>query len=104
MDFDGSVYPDLEHLPKMKTDAERGEYVARICGAWDYGVLPNDATFRLLSTWRDVFEKYPITDSPAYQAFRKIFGWPAGEGRIFRAKYQIIDAREGRTDPCDRMI
>lgn len=105
MNLDGSVYPDLEEPPSdLPTDEDKADYVARICGAWDHGVLPDRRTFELLSGWREIFERFPITDSPAFHAFCERFGWPHGTGRIFRAQYEILDAREGRTDPCQGMI
>lgn len=105
MELDASVYPDREPPASFDGDEERADYVARICGAWDFGVLPDEATFELFAQWRDCFDRFPIEGSPAYHAFRQIFGWPKnGEARIFRAKYEKLDAREGRTDPCDHLI
>lgn len=105
MYIDGSVYPDLDKVPtELVTDEEKADYVARVCGAWDFGVMPARATFDLFSGWRHIFERFPIKNSPAYHAFCAKFGWPHGEGRLFRAKYEAIDEREGRTDPCADMI
>lgn len=105
MKIDTSVYPDRDSVPTvLKTDQEKADYVARICAAWDFGILPDRETFAVLAGWREVFEKFPIRDSPAYHAFCHRFGWPSGAGRILRAGYEVLDAREGRSDPCSGLI
>ena len=98
--LDPSVYPDREVPSALSSDADRADYLSRICAAWDYGIVPLPATFAMLSGWRRIFDAYPIDDSPAYQAFRAYFGWPHMPGRIFKARYEIADDYEGRTDPC----
>jgi hypothetical protein len=97
---DASVYPDRDRPPSLETDEEKADYVARICAAWDFGIVPDRETIALLANWRAIFERFPLTDSPAYHALCARFGWPHGHGRIFKARYEIADAREGRTDPC----
>jgi hypothetical protein len=88
-----------EAARSLDTAEARADFVHRICGAWDYGVVPTRETFEMLSGWREVFERFPIRDSPAFHAFCERFGWPHGHGRITRARYEVLDAREGRTDP-----
>ncbi|WP_156427154.1 hypothetical protein [Leptolyngbya sp. NIES-2104] len=56
------------------TIADQADYVARICGAWDFGIIPTPETFLLFSTWREVFDGFPLLHSPAYAAFRSGFG------------------------------
>ena len=105
MNLDGSVYPDLDAVPDdLTTDGDKADYVARICGAWDFGILPERETFNLFASWRSIFEKFPIEDSPAYHAFCQRYGWPHGVGRIFKAQYEILDAREGRKDQYQDVV
>ena len=105
--IDGSVYPDLdEPLTVLTTPEEQADYVARICGAWDFGIMPEQETFQLFRGWRAVFDRFPLMHSPAYAAFRDLFGWPPIPGMsVLRADYEEIDARNGRErDPCEGMI
>jgi hypothetical protein len=105
MNLDGSVYPDLDEPPEdLPTDEDKADYLSRVCAAWDHGVMPDRSTFELFRGWRTIFERFPVSDSPSFHAFCQRFGWPHGEGRVFRAKYEILDQREGRVDPCADMI
>ncbi len=97
-----SLFPDAEQLPEtLETDADRADYVARVCGAWDFDIVPTLETFLLLREWRDVFDRFPISGSPSYAAFRSIYGWPAIDGgRVQIARYERLDARaRDATDP-----
>jgi hypothetical protein len=96
--LDYSVYPDLENPPTtLATDADRADYVARICGAWDFDIVPTRETFALFATWRTVFDRFPLVDSPAYAAFRVLYGWPrVSGGHVLQADYERID---GTGDP-----
>jgi hypothetical protein len=101
--LDHSVYPDLDHPPdELLTAEDKADYVARVCGAWDFDIVPTRETFALLSEWREVFDKFPLPHSPAYAAFRTIFGWPAISGSVLEADYERVDRRQGRPfpDPC----
>ena len=49
--LDTSVYPDLDGTPdSLETDESRADYVARIRGAWDYGIIPTEETFALFAS------------------------------------------------------
>jgi hypothetical protein len=106
MHIDYSVYPDLDLPPtELTAPADRADYVHRICAAWDFGIVPDSQTFDLFSGWRDVFDRYPLPASPSYHAFRSWFGWPAlDKARIFETYAERLDRREGRTDPCWKMM
>jgi len=94
LDLDLSVYPDLDAPPAtLVTAVERADYVARICGAWDFDIVPTQATFALFATWRDVFDQFPLLDSAAYAAFRTLLGWPRlPGGLLLQADYERLDA------------
>ncbi|TAM73279.1 hypothetical protein EPN44_14205 [bacterium] len=99
--IDYSVYPDLDRLPDLVDDEERADYVARICGAWDFGIVPTRETFQLFGGWREVFDRFPLASSPAYHAFRSWWGWPlAAKGELVQAGFEREDALRGRFDPC----
>jgi hypothetical protein len=95
--IDYSVYPDLDDVPAFVCDADRADYVARICGAWDFGVVPTPATFEEFATWRPVFDRYPIATSPAYVAFRSWYAWePIEHVFLTQAAFERDDAQRGR--------
>ena len=61
-----SVFPELDTPPaRFETMAEKADYVARICGAWDFGIVPEAETFALFAGWHDVFDLCPLPHSPA---------------------------------------
>lgn len=101
MPLDHSVYPDLDRPPdELATLEARGDYLHRVCGSWDYGIVPEPQTLALLSQWKDVFDAFPVRHSAAYHALRRLFGWDPVPGHTLRATYEIYDLQEGRTDPC----
>ncbi|MDQ2680263.1 MAG: hypothetical protein M3Y21_04455 [Candidatus Eremiobacteraeota bacterium] len=103
-DIDYSVYPDEDAPASFDAPEDRADYIHRICSAWDFGVIPTAATFALFEGWRGAFDRFPVSGSPAYHAFRSWFGWPQVPGSILQARYERLDAREGRTDPCEGWI
>ncbi|MEA2689084.1 MAG: hypothetical protein QOD51_1691 [Candidatus Eremiobacteraeota bacterium] len=100
--IDHSAYPDTEHGDDFEDDYDRADYVHRICTAWDFGVPPEAYTVELFRGWRDVFDRFPIASSPAFHAFRATFRWPAVPPApcFSTAQWEILDALEGRDDPC----
>lgn len=98
--LDYSVYPDLEELPtRLDTLADKADYLARICGAWDFGMVPTPETFILFADWREVFDKFPLLHYPAYAAFRSWLGWPpVPGGSVLEANYEHFDDQEDRED------
>lgn len=96
--IDYSVYPDLDENPEISTPEDRADYVARICGAWDFGVMPTPETFDLFAEWREIFDRFPIGTSPAYHALLAWYGWPAKPGWILEAEYERSDRAAGRED------
>ena len=108
--IDHSVYPDLDHPPDdLPTMEDRADYVHRISTAWDFHIHPEPETFELFSTWKDVFDRYPVLTSIGYHAFRDCFGWepvaiPPGL-HFPEPLYMVLDRLEGRgDDPCTNMI
>lgn len=98
--IDGSVYPDLDRVPtELKTDSDRADYVHRVCGAWDHGIPPTDATVKLFSGWKRIFDDFPIAGSASYHAFRSLNGWEPVGADLMEAGFERSDRREGRTDP-----
>ena len=107
MTLDHSVYPDLAEPPtELVTDEQRLDYLERICSAFDFGIFPEESDWELFAAWKDLFDRFPLADSPGYHTFRQWFGWPP----VPRAKrpglpaWKIADLREGRIDPCEELV
>lgn len=88
---------------------DKADYVHRICSAWDFRILPDPETFDLFSTWKNLFDRFPLPLSPAYHAFRSWFHWepvPMPKGLRGPEPYHVhLDRLEGRPeDPCVNLI
>ena len=105
MELDYSLYPDRE-IPTYLTDAERAEYVERLCRQSDFGTPIASRFVVALRDWKDVFDRFPILDSPAYHAIRAYFRWeritPRYKNTGWKPKWELQDIREGR--PPDRAM
>lgn len=104
MNLDPSVYPDLEEPPlELSSDAEMADYVQRVCTAWDFGIPPMPETVTLFSGWKDIFDRFALSHSPGYHAFRDMFRWEAVPRTEWfgECAWEKQDALEDRTDPCD---
>jgi|SRR5947209_6585595 len=90
----------------LEDDYDRADYVRRICRACDFGVPPDHDTVALFRGWRDVFDRYPLPDSPAYHALRAYFRWPdvPMEPSFYPAQWEVLDALEGHDDPCRDLV
>ncbi|MGH7556748.1 MAG: hypothetical protein ACREMD_03000 [Gemmatimonadota bacterium] len=105
--IDQALYPDVARPPDhLVMPAEKADYVHRVCAAWDFGIVPEPETFSVLGGWRSIFDRYPLPLSPAYHAFRSLFGWPPAEKeKILSTHAERLDLAEGRPeDPCREMI
>jgi len=108
--IDHSVYPDLDQPPdELPDDSAKADYLHRICSAWDFGVMPDRETFDLFAQWKDIFDRYPVSASPAYHAFRSRYGWSAVQWppgiKPPTPRWEHQDRIEGRdADPCEHMV
>ena len=39
--IDGALYPDVEPPDELNTLADKVDFIARLCSAWDFGLLPD---------------------------------------------------------------
>ncbi|MBI3761961.1 MAG: hypothetical protein HY260_08900, partial [Chloroflexi bacterium] len=39
--IDGALYPDTDPPNHLPTIADQVDYIARLCAAWDFGLLPD---------------------------------------------------------------
>ena len=105
--IDQSLYPD-EAPPDAElgplTDSEKAEHIHRVCAAWEFGLLPEEETFQTLAAWKDIFERFPLSNSIAYHTFRFLLRLPSLPGEILEAPYERLDREEGRSDPCTLFV
>lgn len=76
--IDGSLYPDVDVPDAIETLAGRVDFLARLCSAWDFGVLPEATTIDEIrrSRWREAVDACRLLTSPAYHLLREWHGLP----------------------------
>jgi len=77
--IDGALYPDREVPDELETLADRVDFLARLCSAWDFGVLPESETVREIrrGSWREAVDACRLLTSPAYHLLRRWHGLAA---------------------------
>jgi len=70
--IDGSLYPDGAVPESIDSLAERVDFIVRLCGAWDFGVLPGRETIAEIrrSGWREAVDATRLLTSPSYHLVR----------------------------------
>jgi hypothetical protein len=70
--IDGSLYPDVEVPESLDTIEEKIDFIARLCGAWDFGILPEPETAAEIKKpeWRETIEETRMLSSLAYHLLR----------------------------------
>lgn len=77
--IDGTLYPDRD-APDLIVDlADRVDFLARLCSAWDFGLLPDPVTVDEIrrSEWLEAVDATGLLTSPVYHLIRKWHGLPA---------------------------
>ena len=71
--IDGTLYPDEEPPAALTSIGERVDYLARLCSAWDFGVLPEDIAIEEIrrAEWRTAVDQCRLLTSPAYHLLRE---------------------------------
>ncbi len=71
--IDGTLYPDRETPSTIHTLSERIDFLARLCGAWDFGILPRAETVAEIRrpAWREAVDQCRLLTSPAYHLLRR---------------------------------
>jgi hypothetical protein len=71
--IDGSLYPDEPPPAVLESLAERVDFLARLCSAWDFGILPDAETLREIRPrrWRAAVDRCRLLTSPTYHLVRK---------------------------------
>lgn len=71
--LDGTLYPDVALPDKLETLAERVDFLARLCSAWDFGLLPGAETVVEIRKpdWIPAVQACRLLTSPAYHLLRR---------------------------------
>ncbi len=93
--LDTSLYPDVNPPERLETLAEQVDFLARLCSAWDFGILPASETVREIRkpAWRLAVEACRLLTSPAYHLLRRWHG-------LLPLPYLGQAIAEIRNDPC----
>jgi hypothetical protein len=77
--IDGTLYPDREPPERLDTLADRVDFLVRLCGAWDFGILPDEETVTEIrqETWREPVDACRLLTSPVYHLLRRWHGLPS---------------------------
>ena len=76
--IDGSIYPDVDVPDAIESLDDRVDFLARLCAAWDFGVLPEVETVDEIRRdgWREAVNACRLLTSPAYHLLRDWHGLP----------------------------
>ena len=93
--LDGSLYPDADVPDSLDTLADRVDFIARLCSAWDFGLLPREATVTEIrrEDWKPAVEACRLLTSPAYHLLRRWHG-------LLPLAYLGQQIAAIRDDPC----
>ena len=70
---DGSLYPDEPAPAALDSLPVRIDFLARLCAAWDFGILPDTDAIREIRrrSWRKAVDRCRFLTSPTYHLVRK---------------------------------
>jgi hypothetical protein len=74
--IDGSIYPDTSPPARIDTLEGQIDFLARLCAAWDFGVLPRQETIDEIRrpAWQQAVDECRMLTSPAYHLLREWHG------------------------------
>ena len=76
--IDGALYPDVEPPSELKTLDDQVDFLARLCAAADFGLLPSPEVTQEIRrpAWRPAVEACRLMTSPTYHLLRRWHGLP----------------------------
>jgi hypothetical protein len=76
--LDGALYPDTNVPDTLDSLPARIDFLARLCAAWDFGLLPNQETVTEIrkEKWTPAVEACRLLTSPAYHLLRRWHALP----------------------------
>ncbi len=77
--IDGTLYPDIPPPLTVVSLEDKIDFLARVCSAWDFGLLPDTPTVNEIRqpSWQEVIEACRLLTSPAYHLLRRWHHLPA---------------------------
>ena len=77
--LDGALYPDVAPLARLDDLDDQIDFLARLCAAWDFGLLPQPATIAEIRrpAWGPAVDQCRLLTSPTYHLLRVWHGLPA---------------------------
>jgi len=74
--IDRALYPDTQPPEALETLADRVDFLARLCAAWDFGLLPDPATVAEVRhpEWHEAVDACRLLTSPTYHLLRAWHG------------------------------
>jgi hypothetical protein len=74
--LDGTLYPDVEPPTQLEDMADQVDFLARLCAAWDFGLLPELDTIAEIRkpAWRAAVDACQLLTSPTYHLLRQWHG------------------------------
>jgi len=77
--IDGALYPDMEPPNTLNGLNEQVDFLARLCAAWDFGLLPDEQTILEIrrEQWLTAVDACRLLTSPAYHLLREWHGLKA---------------------------
>lgn len=76
--FDATLYPDIDPPDELLTLADKVDFLARLCAAWDFGVVPYVATIQEIRHpgWKEAVDACQLLTSHTYHLLRRWHGLP----------------------------
>lgn len=76
--LDGSLYPDIETPTSLDLHEDRVDFLVRLCGAWDFGILPMQESVVEIRKpdWREAVDSAQFLTSSSYHLVRSWHGLP----------------------------
>ena len=77
--LDGALYPDVAPPAQLDGLDDQVDFLARLCAAWDFGLLPEPATVAEIrrQAWGAAVDQCQLLTSPTYHLLRMWHGLPA---------------------------
>jgi hypothetical protein len=90
--LDESLYPDSSPPESLETISDQVDFLARLCAAWDFGILPESHTIVEIRkpTWREAVDLCRMLTSPSYHLLREWHGL-AAEPYLGQKLVNILD-------------
>ncbi|MEW6280011.1 MAG: hypothetical protein AB1758_15385 [Candidatus Eremiobacterota bacterium] len=75
---DGTLYPDCQPPDRLNGIEDQVDFLVRLCGAWDFGVLPDPGTVDEIRRpeWKPAVDACNMLTSPAYHLLLSWHGLP----------------------------